>query len=82
MEMLFKERTQKYFSPQTTGIYYVIASDGFCEITSYSFNYDITNLSLISSSGKLYPNQQMEFYFLKEMVVLKYMINWKRTYEG
>ena len=44
------------FSPQTTGIYYVIASDGFCEITSYSFNYDITNLSSISSSGKLYPN--------------------------
>ena len=44
------------FSPQTTGIYYVTASDGFCEITSYSFNYDITNLSSISSSGKLYPN--------------------------
>ena len=44
------------FSPQTAGIYYVIASDGFCEITSYSFNYDITNLSSISSSGNLYPN--------------------------
>ena len=59
------------FSPQTTGIYYVIASDGFCEITSYSFNYDITNLSSISSSGKLYPNPTNGILFFEGIGSIK-----------
>ncbi|MAW30982.1 MAG: hypothetical protein CMD15_03665 [Flavobacteriales bacterium] len=48
--------TNETFTPNTVGEYYVVVNNGECEETSYSINYDITNLLEIEDNLQIYPN--------------------------
>tara|TARA_B100000900_G_scaffold53214_1_gene39436 strand:- start:21135 stop:24950 length:3816 start_codon:yes stop_codon:yes gene_type:complete len=48
--------TNETFTPNTVGEYYVVVNNGECEETSYSINYDITNLLEIEENLQIYPN--------------------------
>ena len=48
--------TSSIFSPISIGEYYVVVNDGECEETSYSINYNITNILELENNIQIYPN--------------------------
>tara|TARA_B100000963_G_scaffold96486_4_gene83312 strand:- start:4870 stop:8685 length:3816 start_codon:yes stop_codon:yes gene_type:complete len=48
--------TNETFTPNTVGEYYVIVNNGECEETSYSIDYNISNILEIKNNLQIYPN--------------------------
>ncbi len=48
--------TNETFTPNTVGEYYVVVNNGECEETSYSIDYNISNISEIENNLHIYPN--------------------------
>ncbi|MEC9303554.1 MAG: T9SS type A sorting domain-containing protein [Bacteroidota bacterium] len=48
--------TNETFTPNTVGEYYVIVNNGECEETSYSIDYNISNILEIENNLQIYPN--------------------------
>tara|TARA_B100001248_G_scaffold128576_1_gene96364 strand:+ start:5480 stop:9295 length:3816 start_codon:yes stop_codon:yes gene_type:complete len=48
--------TNETFTPNTVGEYYVVVNNGECEETSYSIDYNISNILEIENNLQIYPN--------------------------
>ena len=48
--------TSESFNPDSMGEYYVVVSDGNCEETSYTINYNINDINDINKQIRIYPN--------------------------
>ena len=48
--------TNETFTPNTVGEYYVVVNNGECEETSYSIDYNISNILEIENNLHIYPN--------------------------
>ena len=48
--------TSETFTPNTVGEYYVVVNNGECEETSYSIDYNISNILEIENNLHIYPN--------------------------
>ena len=48
--------TNETFTPNTVGEYYVVVNNGECEETSYTIDYNISNILEIENNLQIYPN--------------------------
>jgi len=56
---LIPGETSEIYEPLSVGEYYVVVTDGDCEVVSYAINYNISGIDNLDNNISIYPNPTM-----------------------